>query len=858
MAETEIKKINGMTLCDDTARHAAKKAQDTADAIVVPTKNSELENDSNYIKKSETYAKSEVYTKSETYSKTEVDNFINTLSTWINTIADSDDVTLDQMSEIVAYIKDNRDLIDSITTSKVSVSDIIDNLTTSAPNKPLSAKQGAVLKALIDNVAIPDALPNPHPIVFTGAVNDTYDGSVKKTIEIPERDSTAVHYTPQELTADEQKQTRRNIDAQKQVYAVSTGNPWNADDCINAPVRGLKLYGASKQKQYAGKNLLKINGREIVKNLTANKDSIISLNDNMLIQGIAHSGYIAINTTVIDSVSHNNISFHTTSVPNGAGYGIGIVMPYIHSQNLIFSAEYEGSYKLDISLYDEQSKQLSSQAITNKKPFTLNIENASYMIIVISIGKINTSLTISNPQLEIGAMATPYEPYVGGMPSPNPDYPQEVRCNDLTYTLTNNAGYNGGSATAPELYAIGDVRDEWDAVTGHGIRRIKQKILTGDEYWRLEYSSDSKIEMFINVIGKKLGYFNILCNSFLIGTSAVLPVNSIYGRDDNSAISVCTNIVKSLDEWKSYLMSRYNSGNPIILYYEIQNIENFTATPSQLTTPDGYAQMLPSGDGVAGDVEMEYAVDIEKRYVPKTNFDNFLISQTSPIMRRNIYRGKDLGTEVTAAQKAAIQSGTFDDLFIGDFWTRNGKKYFIADMDFWYNMGDTAFTKHHLVMIPEGQMYSAKMNKTNTTAGGYVGSLMYTEGLNQAKETINAAFGDMVLTHREYLTNAVSNHYTSAGAWYDSSVELMNEIMVYGSNIFGNVANGGAVPCNYTIDKQQLALFRLNPKALNKRQNIWLRDVVSSTYFAYVYSYGYANYNYASTSYGVRPVFPLG
>lgn len=70
----------------------------------------------------------------------------------INVIADSDDETLDQMSELVAYIKNNKTLIDSITTSKVNVSDIVNDLTTNVSNKPLSAEQGVVLKTLIDNL----------------------------------------------------------------------------------------------------------------------------------------------------------------------------------------------------------------------------------------------------------------------------------------------------------------------------------------------------------------------------------------------------------------------------------------------------------------------------------------------------------------------------------------------------------------------------------------------------------------------------------------------------------------------------------------------------------------------------------
>lgn len=77
------------------------------------------------------------------------------LTTRLNALADSDDETLDQVSELVAYIKANRELIESVTTGKVSVSDIVDNLTTNVSNKPLSAAQGVALKALIDAITVP-------------------------------------------------------------------------------------------------------------------------------------------------------------------------------------------------------------------------------------------------------------------------------------------------------------------------------------------------------------------------------------------------------------------------------------------------------------------------------------------------------------------------------------------------------------------------------------------------------------------------------------------------------------------------------------------------------------------------------
>ena len=77
------------------------------------------------------------------------------LTSRLNALADSDDTTLDQLSELVAYIKANRSLIEQVTTGKVSVSDIIDNLTTNVSNRPLSASQGVALKALIDAITVP-------------------------------------------------------------------------------------------------------------------------------------------------------------------------------------------------------------------------------------------------------------------------------------------------------------------------------------------------------------------------------------------------------------------------------------------------------------------------------------------------------------------------------------------------------------------------------------------------------------------------------------------------------------------------------------------------------------------------------
>lgn len=229
----------------------------------------------------------------------------------------------------------------------------------------------------------------------------------------------------------------------------------------------------------------------------------------------------------------------------------------------------------------------------------------------------------------------------------------------------------------------------------------------------------------------------------------------------------------------------------------------------------------------------------------------------SPINHCNVFRGKNLGGGVSSAQKAAIKDGSFDNLYIGDYWTINGVTWRIADMDYFLRCGDTDFTSHHLVIVPDTQLYTGKMNETHTTEGGYVGSLMYKSGLDQAKTAIAAAFGDLVTTHRDILCNAVSNGRQSGGGWFDSTVELMCERMVYGNSVFQPGCDGSFIPYNYTTGKSQFALFRMAPQYISNRQWYWLRDVVSAPNFALVHDYGHATYASAGGVRGVRPYFVI-
>ena len=222
-----------------------------------------------------------------------------------------------------------------------------------------------------------------------------------------------------------------------------------------------------------------------------------------------------------------------------------------------------------------------------------------------------------------------------------------------------------------------------------------------------------------------------------------------------------------------------------------------------------------------------------------------------------IYRGKSLGTSVTTAQYSAISAGTFEDMYIGDYWTINDVVYRIAAFDYYLHCGDTGCTKHHVVLVPDTCLYNHVMNDTNTTTGAYVNSKMYTEGLSQAKTTIKAAFSGHVLSKRIYLSNVVFNGRASAGAWCDSEVDLMCEHMVYGNGVFSPVSDGTTIPNNYRVEKSQLPLFQHEPSRICNRATWWLRDVISASYFAFVTYVGSANYGSASISRGVRPAFAI-
>lgn len=186
----------------DNANSKLEEAKDYADTIIINKSDINHNHDSNYDpigSASEALASAKEYTNNKTSdlaSATMIDNkisahnietnahddiriLINDLTTRLNALADSDDITLDQLSEIVAYIKSNKELIDNVTTSKINISDIINNLTTNVDNKPLSAAQGVAIKSLID--ALETKVNNKANSSHTHEVSEISDLTVTST-----------------------------------------------------------------------------------------------------------------------------------------------------------------------------------------------------------------------------------------------------------------------------------------------------------------------------------------------------------------------------------------------------------------------------------------------------------------------------------------------------------------------------------------------------------------------------------------------------------------------------------------------------------------------------------------------------
>lgn len=290
----------------------------------------------------------------------------------------------------------------------------------------------------------------------------------------------------------------------------------------------------------------------------------------------------------------------------------------------------------------------------------------------------------------------------------------------------------------------------------------------------------------------------------------------------------------------------------------------FKATTGPNAEP--FVQVMPALTTWSGDIAAQ--ARIRGVTDPQTDHDaanKGYVDRVASIVAANagahnsIFRGKYLGSSVTAAQYAAIKAGTFDDLFIGDYWTINGINWRIAAFDYYLGTGSTALATHHAVIVPDTGLDTQKMNDSNVTTGGYIGSKMYTTNLATARSKVNSAFSGHVLSHYFYLSNTVASGKVTGSTQVQQDVVLMSERNVYGQSIISSECNDGSAGPNWsTYDRTQFPLFLLTPEFIQKeRSHYWLRDVVSASSFVLVGSYGDAGWVSAHAFSRVRPAFSI-
>lgn len=293
----------------------------------------------------------------------------------------------------------------------------------------------------------------------------------------------------------------------------------------------------------------------------------------------------------------------------------------------------------------------------------------------------------------------------------------------------------------------------------------------------------------------------------------------------------------------------------------IQALQPGRATP---TTPGlmGPADYLDSNGIIQLATALEKGLMSPEQFEILDDLDN-IIFHDGPLTRSAAYhngapkRGKSLGDHVTAEQFAAIAAGTFDGMWLGDYWTINGHTHTIVSFDPYWHVGDQSngVTFHHLGVVSDGGWSSAWFS-SNDTSHGYVytgnGSIRaYIQGTVQP--AIITDFGsDHVKSYRALYPTTYSSGVATSWAWTDARVELLDEVEVYGCQVWGSG------PYEVGHSARQLDLFRIDPAFKYIRATWWLRSVSSATWAAYVYRSGYADWGNASSVFAVRPLSLIG
>ena len=227
----------------------------------------------------------------------------------------------------------------------------------------------------------------------------------------------------------------------------------------------------------------------------------------------------------------------------------------------------------------------------------------------------------------------------------------------------------------------------------------------------------------------------------------------------------------------------------------------------------------------------------------------------TPTLAHNaIYRGQNLGpfNETFAGD---IKNGTFNNMWVGDYFVVNNHTYKIAGFNYKYGHEGNTTLANHLIMITD-VLSNQAMNSTDTTAGGFAGTNLFKNYFPQIESQLQTDFGNHLLTFNSYLSTSIDgNGAPNNGQWYSLKACMCNSAMWWGSpSQYSNNANG--VKFNLGDETEQLPIMKLHTDEQKSGGKwVWLRDIYNSSNFALASDGGSAGWNHASASDGVRAFF---
>ena len=191
----------------------------------------------------------------------------------------------------------------------------------------------------------------------------------------------------------------------------------------------------------------------------------------------------------------------------------------------------------------------------------------------------------TNVMLNEGDKALPYEPYTGGKPSPNPDYPQEIKSVvNPTVKVTNEDGLKVQSVTlnnitlnAIPVSSDGNVTidgqqyiaDYVDVERGKVVRKIGKLILTGEENWMLGFENWTTYPhaFMAEELKKDILKGNTMNEKYTwYQKQANLELNSM-NAPYNRCIAVSDARFSSVNEFTNELKKQDSNGTPLTIYY---------------------------------------------------------------------------------------------------------------------------------------------------------------------------------------------------------------------------------------------------------------------------------------------------